>query len=495
MTRNFFPHMSFRRAMMVALLVPMFVVVAVALWIMATLDADSMRRHLVDTAETTARVVGDYSSSDLAFGTRDESVGALALLGQDARVDAVALYDTHLELFSSWRRAEEPAVPIEAKLPGAVERAVTRSGDAAVEVWRPIAREGERLGTIYLRFATDDLSARRAAHLTTILLFGLLLVGLGFVFAAVAQRVVSRPILQLSSAALRIAESRDYSARVAPEGSRELRALTSSLNDMLSAIERHQRERDAAIAEVGRHAEMLEQRVHDRTGALEASNRELEAFSYSVSHDLRAPLRAIQGFGRLLLEEQGQHLDDEGRDFANRIVQAAERMDRLILDLLEYGRLGKKQPEIEDVDLDTAFEDARRQLADVLAERDTAVTVTSPLGHVRGHHATLVQAVSNLLSNAAKFVENGSKPVIQVRSRRDGGKVRLEVVDNGIGIAREHQDRVFQLFERLHDSSRFAGTGVGLAIVKRAIERMGGSVGLQSEPGHGSTFWIELPRA
>lgn len=494
MTRTFFPNMSFRRAMMVALLVPIFVVVAVALWIMATLDAQTMRRHLVDTAETTARLVGDYSSSDLAFNTRDESVGALALLGIDPRVDAVALYDVSGKLFSSWRRANGGSADVEAALASPVERSTTRSGDEGVEVWRPVSREGQRLGTIYLRVSTDELAARRTAHLTTILLFGLLLVGLGFIFAAVAQRVVSRPILQLSSAALRIAESRDYSARIPQEGSRELRALTHSLNDMLSAIEQHQRERDAAIAEVGRHAEMLEQRVHDRTAALEVSNRELEAFSYSVSHDLRAPLRAIQGFGRLLLDEQGERLDDEGRDFSNRIVQAAERMDRLILDLLEYGRLGKKEPEIEVVDLDAALDDARRQLADVLAERRAHVTVASPLGRVRGHHATLVQALSNLLSNAAKFVENGNDPQVKIRARRHDGSIRLEVADNGIGIAREHQQRVFQLFERLHDTARYAGTGVGLAIVKRAVERMGGRVGVHSEPGHGSTFWIELPK-
>lgn len=489
------PRMSFRRALMVAVLAPLFVVVGVALWVMSALDADVLRRHLVETAENIARIVGDYSSADLAFNTPDESRDALAMLGQDPRVDAVALFDDKGALFSSWRRSSVPGTEHPSSLERAVPRVVTVATADSIEVWRPIGREDERYGTIYLRVSTAEIDVRRSTHLVTLGLVGLFLAALGVSVAFLAQRVVAEPVLRLSRTAEHIALHRDYSARVKPEGAIEIRTLTASLNGMLTAIEQHQRERDAAIVEVGRHAEMLEQRVHERTAALEASNRELEAFSYSVSHDLRAPLRAIQGFGRLLLDEHGARLDPEGVDFAGRIMQAAERMDRLILDLLEYGRLGKKAPEVDEVDLDAVLDDAQRQQSDAFTERDAELVIRAPLGRARGHHATLVQALSNLLSNAIKFVEPGVRPSVRVSVSRNGRGVRLSVTDNGIGIAREHQERVFQLFERLHDSSKYAGTGVGLAIVKRAVERMGGQVGLQSEPGRGSTFWIELPGA
>ena len=494
MTRTSFPHMSFRRALMLALLAPMVLVVVAALWIMASLDSDALRRHLVDTTENMARIVGDYSSSSLAFKTYKESVAALSQMAEDRRVTAVALYDASGALFSSWARPATAEVP--ARLPLAVDAPVTRESPSAVEVWRPVSQDDERYGSIYLRTSTAEIEQRQSAHLATLLLFGLLLGGLGALVAFMAQRVVAQPVLRLSAAAEHIAQHRDYAARVPMAGAREIRTLTASLNGMLAAIEQHQRQRDAAIAEVGRHAETLEQRVRERTAALEASNRELEAFSYSVSHDLRAPLRAIQGFGQLLVEEHGDKLDGEGRDFVHRIAEAALRMDRLILDLLEYSRLGKKAAEIETVDLDTVADDALGQLADTLAERGAEVEVTRPLGRVRGHHATLVQALANLLSNAVKFVDPGTRPRVVVAPQPGvNGSVRLHVTDNGIGISREYHERVFQLFERLYDTTRYAGTGVGLAIVKRAVERQGGHVGLTSEPGRGSTFWIELPSA
>jgi signal transduction histidine kinase len=496
MTRLAAPRMSFRRVLMVALLTPMFLVAVTALWLMASFDADALRRYLADATVDTARLVGDYSSSSLAFNTPRESTSALALLEQDPRVVAVALYDARGALFSSWVRPNALPDGVPSRLPLEVTRPLTREIPGAVEAWRPVTQADERYGTVYLRTSTAEIEARKDAHLVTLLLLGLMLVGLGFLVAAIAQRVISQPILRLSSAAEQIALKRDYGARIPVGGAREIRTLTASLNGMLAAIEQHQRERDAAVAEVGRHAENLERRVRERTADLEASNRELEAFSYSVSHDLRAPLRAIQGFGRLLLEEHAERLDDEGRDFVNRITRAAERMDRLILDLLEYGRLGKKAAEIESIELDAVIDDALRQVADLVAERGADMQVAAPLGRVRGHHATLVQALANLLSNAVKFVENGNQPVVRISARRpEPGSVRLEIVDNGIGIAREHQERVFQLFERLHDTARYAGTGVGLAIVKRAVERMGGRVGVVSEVGRGSTFWIDLPVA
>jgi signal transduction histidine kinase len=237
----------------------------------------------------------------------------------------------------------------------------------------------------------------------------------------------------------------------------------------------------------------LEERVQRRTAELEESNAALEAFGYSVSHDLRAPLRTMQGFARALLEDYGPRLDDDGRDYATRITAGAARMDQLIQDLLAYSLLSRTEIKAEPVSLDAVLRLAERQLEPALLEHHGTLTIRSPLPRVLGHETTLVQVFVNLLSNALKFIAPGAMPEVEVWSERRAGRVRVFVRDNGIGIQPEHQERIFAVFERLHGSETYPGTGIGLAIVKKGIERLRGRSGVDSAPGRGSTFWIELP--
>jgi signal transduction histidine kinase len=243
------------------------------------------------------------------------------------------------------------------------------------------------------------------------------------------------------------------------------------------------------------HTRELEQRVRERTAQLEASNRQLEAFGYSVAHDLRAPLRTIGSFSGVLREDYEAVLDDAGKDLLRRIGAATERMDALIRDLLDYSRLGAQEIRLGAVDLDEVMEAVRHHLSALLAEREAALAVEGPLGRVIGHPTLLQQALENLVSNAVKFVAAGTPPRVQVRSEARDGRLRIWVEDNGIGIAPEHQERIFRLFERLHPSGVYPGTGVGLAIVQRAAERLGGTAGVVSEAGHGARFFIEVPAA
>lgn len=235
----------------------------------------------------------------------------------------------------------------------------------------------------------------------------------------------------------------------------------------------------------------LEVRVAERTAALEEANAALEAFGYSVSHDLRAPLRAMQSLASVLVEDYSDRLDDHGREFARRIAEAAAGMDRQILDLLEYGRLSRADLRPTAVDLGGVVDEAVERLDGDL--RQTELVVERPLPTVLGHRPTLVQILSNLLSNAAKFVAPGETPHVRVRAEPHGGRVRLWVEDDGIGIAPQHRDRIFRVFERLHGPETYPGTGIGLAIVRKGAERMGGSAGAESEVGKGSRFWVELP--
>jgi len=267
-----------------------------------------------------------------------------------------------------------------------------------------------------------------------------------------------------------------------------------------------------------RYTAELEQRVAERTRRLEETNAELEAFSYSVSHDLRAPLRTIQGFTQALVEDYGDRLNSIGREYAHYIVESAVQMDTLISDLLAYSRLSRAAIQVQPTDLSNVIGQALSQLHAELQERQALVTVEEPFPQVMAHRTTLFQVVANLLSNAIKFVAPDVQPQVRIwTEEREEGKVgdgeiasgetssaiadtpykwvRLSVEDNGIGIAPEYQERIFRVFERLHGTETYAGTGIGLAIVRKGMERLGGRVGLESQPNQGSRFWIELPKA
>ena len=239
----------------------------------------------------------------------------------------------------------------------------------------------------------------------------------------------------------------------------------------------------------------LERQVEERTAQLTQVNRELDAFAYTISHDLRAPLRAMHGYTDALVEDYGSVLPEEGHRFAKRIVAAAGRMEGLIQDILTYSRLAREDVNVRPVALETTVDrvivDAELQIREAKA----AVEVARPLPDVMAHPPTLAQAAANLLSNAIKFAPPGRTPHICIRAEERDGWVRLWVEDNGIGIDPAHQERVFQPFQRLHGVESYPGTGIGLAIVRRSLERMGGRSGVISRPGEGSRFWIELRSA
>jgi PAS domain S-box-containing protein len=274
----------------------------------------------------------------------------------------------------------------------------------------------------------------------------------------------------------------------------------------------------------------LNQELQHRVAALTEVNRELEAFNYSLAHDLRAPLRAMTGFSKALLSDESDMLSAEGKEYASRIVRSAKFMDALLLDMLAYSRLSRTEMTPALIDLEGPVHEQLQILERDIGERGFQVEVVSPLASVYGHLPTVKQILANLIGNSVKFTADGRKPVIRIwtepreaaletnapgngttaavslsqasenNSPPSAGNrplaspcVRLWVEDNGIGIPSEHHEKIFGLFQRLHDAETYPGTGIGLALVRKGAERMGGRVGVKSQPGEGSRFWVDLP--
>jgi PAS domain S-box-containing protein len=258
---------------------------------------------------------------------------------------------------------------------------------------------------------------------------------------------------------------------------------------IFSEIITAQKEAEHALRKSARE---LEQRVQERTRDLVETNRELDAFASLAAHDLRAPLRAVQVFAGMIRSTAVERLSTEEREELGRIEAAGTRMDALIQDLLAFSRLRRQDLPLEEVDLGRVFYDILETLGPSLRERNARIEILDSLSSVRADRPSLERAISNLLMNAATYVAKKSRPCIRVRTDRRGNKVRLEIEDNGIGIEKEDQERIFEPLVRLQRQDDYPGTGLGLAIVRRAVERMGGQVGVKSEPGKGSRFWIEL---
>jgi len=254
-------------------------------------------------------------------------------------------------------------------------------------------------------------------------------------------------------------------------------------------------ENSTLYSQVREHAAQLERHVAERTAALTESNDALNAFVYMVSHDLRAPLRGMQGLAQALSEDYSNRFDAVGRDYVQRIIAATQRMEALIENLLTYSQVSRTQLQVGFTNLADVIDEALSYMEAELNGRHAHIVVQAPMYPVVAHASTLVQIVANLLSNAVKFVAPDVEAKVRLWAEDHGDSVRLWVEDNGIGIATGDRERIFRAFERLHGLETYSGTGIGLAIVRRGVEQMGGTVGVDSCPGEGSCFWLELPRA
>ena len=250
-----------------------------------------------------------------------------------------------------------------------------------------------------------------------------------------------------------------------------------------------------AKSQLSQHARELELVVAERTNKLAGTVESLQGVLYQIAHSLRAPLRAMQGYTTVLMEEYSSELDSTAQDYTRHICDASERMDELIRDLLQYGRLGHFEPQLTSVPLQPVIQRALFRLAYEIKNSRAEVKVAGLLPAVLADPAVLEEVLTNLIENALKFVQAGTPPRLELTAERRKSVVRLWLRDNGVGIEPQYHERIFGIFETLYPEPANTGTGIGLAIVKKGIERMRGRVGLESQAGAGSRFWVELPSA
>ena len=258
-------------------------------------------------------------------------------------------------------------------------------------------------------------------------------------------------------------------------------------NQLAIALRQHQLREKIRL-----HNETLETRVQQRTAELVALNQELETFTYSVSHDLKAPLRGINGYSQLLLADYADKLDEDGRTFLQNIRHAATQMNQLIEDLLDYSRLERRELKIRPINIPALVDSLIAEHRTEIEARRAVIEINIPFQTLAIDRDGLTIALRNLLENAIKFTRDIPEPRIEIGGQKGDRAHLLWVRDNGIGFDMTHQDRIFEIFQRLHRSENYPGTGIGLAMVRKAMDRLGGKVWAESEPGQGTTFYLEV---
>ncbi len=253
-------------------------------------------------------------------------------------------------------------------------------------------------------------------------------------------------------------------------------------------------ERKELELEIQEHQIHLESEVNSRTAELATANKELQAFAHSVSHDLKAPLRSIEGFADMLQEDYGERLEETGHDYLSEISDGAIRMGEMVDDLLSHATLGQSFVNVAEVDLDEIINKIRQDLRHDIKEKNAKIQVKDSLGKVTGHKTTLEALLQNILSNAVKYVDPEVRPEVMISRSETEKEYIIAVKDNGIGIEKEHQDKIFGIFQRLHTRDEYPGTGIGLAIAEKAVQLHGGRLWLESEPYSGTTFYFSIDK-
>ncbi|MES2307481.1 MAG: ATP-binding protein [Verrucomicrobiota bacterium] len=484
-----------RKLTLIILLTSGFSLLLVGLATIVSLEM-SARRSMVQEMTVLSDLLGRYSTAALSFH-RDEDIDEvqkiLSAVRADSHIMEVRLYDKGGQAFGEYVREGEVAdFPV---LPPTNEH---RFVGNYLEVSHLVELDRKTMGTIYLRADLEKIYGQRNLHIgvITLVLIGVIL--MTFFLSPYLRRPITEPILALADIARQVAEKKDYAIRAIPQGTNEIGLLTDAFNQMLSEIETAQRSLQKAYQSLQEDEKKihqlnseLERRVVERTVELEKANKELEAFSYSISHDLRAPLRTVDGFSKVVEEDCGPQLSEEGKRYLKMIREGAQKMGTLIDDLLSFSRLSRSplgKREVQTADLVS-------EVWEGLSSQWQGRKIELVLGNLpvcQGDFSLLKQVWVNLVSNAIKYTRHCEVARIEIGSLEEKGETVYFIRDNGAGFDMKYSNKLFGVFQRFHRAEDYEGTGVGLAIVQRIIQRHGGRIWAESAVDQGSTFYFRL---
>jgi signal transduction histidine kinase len=456
-----------------------------------------VRRDLLRRLETVADLIAFNSAVAVDFNDADAATAMLSSLKMRTSIVTAAIV-VNGRVFAMYRQAH-------ASLPTSDDLLHTTSGyrftNHDVTVFRPIVAEGRPLGMLLIRSDLHEIDQtwRWFAAITAFVAIPALLIAV--LISQLSQRSISRPILNLASLAEAVSEKKDYSVRApAVRSAAEIEQLIDTFNQMLTEIQRQHAEIEEAratlehrVAERTRELEMRTEQLEVQERELAAANNELEAFSYSVSHDLRAPLRAIDGFSQAILAGgyNERVLDQRGTHFLERVRAGTQKMSSLIDDMLLLARVTRRPLDRTDVDVTAVAEEVAAELARHNPDRHVRCVIEHGLRAWADSHLLAI-VFENLLGNAWKFTGNRDEAHIEVGQLTDSSEPVFFVRDNGAGFDMTYAAKLFGPFQRLHDESSFEGTGIGLATVKRIITRHHGLVWAEAVEGEGATFYFTL---
>lgn len=441
----------------------------------ATYEIVTLRKSMVEGLLTRSDIISANCTASLAFQNASDAADVLSALKTDPQVIAACIYDTAGHVF-----AQFPTNALAGTFPALPRGTGFFFKPSSLVVYRPIIQDNIPLGTVYIESNLSPLTRRYHAYSALALAIVVCSVLLAYLMSRGLQKQISQPILALAETAKAVSRDRDFSVRAKKISDDEVGALTDAFNEML--------------AEIHKLNSTLESRVHERTAQLEAVNKELEAFSYSVSHDLRAPLRHIDGFVDMLRKSTQETISATGQRYLDIISGAAKRMGALIDDLLVFSRMGRSEMRRANINMDQLVAESISEMAQDLKGRSIEWDI-APLPEVNGDRAMIKQVWVNLISNAVKYSRDRSPAKIIIRSRETSPReIEFSVKDNGAGFDMQYAGKLFGVFQRLHLNEEFEGTGIGLANVRRIILRHGGKTWAEGKINEGAAFYFTLPK-
>lgn len=464
---------TIQRKLMVVLMLTISVILILMAAAFFGYEVYAFRKSSVESLTSVGRIVAANSTAALAFDSPGNANEILNALKAEKHIQIASVYNSDSVLFAAY-----PSTVDSSKLPSKPGQIGFKFRKNSLAGFLPIQEGKNQLGVLFVLSDINAIYERMILYSIISAIFVFMALTIAYFLAQRLYGGITKPIFELTEAAKELAEAKDYTIRVKKYNDDELGVLTDAFNLMLMEIESFNSQ--------------LENKVTERTKELEIANNEMESFSYSISHDLRAPLRTVSGYMQMLNEDYVEQLDEEAKRIMNKVLVGAKKMGLLIDDILEFSRLGRKELNKWSFSMDELVKEVWDEQIKLFPNRKIDLDYQK-LPDAFGDRAMLRQVWVNLISNALKYTKYRDKTVIVINGTVKNDQTIFSIKDNGAGFNMAYYEKVFGVFQRLHAEREFEGTGAGLAIVQRIVKKHGGEIWAEAEPDKGATFyfWIE----